>query len=383
MVEPSLPLTPLDGALGTPAVIVERARLAANLARVQAIARERRVRLRPHVKTHKCLEIGRAQLAGGAIGLTCAKVGEATVFLDDGAGSLTIAYPLVDPAKAAAALTRGRERGAEVRLIADSEAGVEALETAARKVGVTAPVAVKIDVGLHRCGLAEDDPRLLPLIARIARAGSLRFLGLIAHAGHAYGAGDAQGVRRVAAEEAATLARVKARIEAAGHTVAEVSVGSTPTVLGSDSYEGITEIRPGNYVFLDLTPVRLGLARLDDVALHILATVVGVNDVHAIVDAGSKVLSSDLGAHGSGAGGFGLAFAEDAPWDAERGMAVTRLSEEHGFVAHGGRAPAIGARLRIVPNPSCPVANLADELIVVGPGDAPEAWRVAARGKVR
>ncbi|MGH6719609.1 MAG: alanine racemase, partial [Alphaproteobacteria bacterium] len=317
MIGPSLPLTPLDGAVATPAVIVERARLAANLARVQAIAERRRVRLRPHIKTHKCLEIGRAQLRGGAIGLTCAKVGEAVVFLDDGAPSVTIAYPLVDPAKAAAAMTRARERGAEARFIADSEAGVEALATAASRVGCTVPVAVKIDVGLHRCGLAEDDPRLVPLVERIARAGSLRFHGLIAHAGHAYGAGDAQGVRRVAAEEAATLARARTRIEAAGHGVVEVSVGSTPTVLGSDSYDGITEIRPGNYVFLDLTPVRLGLVRLDDVALHILATVVSVNDDHAIVDAGSKVLSSDLGAHGSGRGGFGLAFAEDAPWDAD------------------------------------------------------------------
>ena len=379
----TIPLTPLDPELATPAVVVERARLAANLARVQAIALERGVRLRPHVKTHKCLEIARAQLAGGAIGLTCSKIGEAEVFLDDGRASMTIAYPLVDARRAEAVMQRAHERDAELRFVADSEAGVEALAWAARRTGATAPVMIEVDVGLHRCGIAEDDPRLVLLVDRIARSGSLRFLGLLAHAGHAYGAGNAEGVRRVAAEEAAALARAKQRIEGAGHAVAEVSVGSTPTVLGSDTYAGITEIRPGNYVFLDLSPVRLGLATLDDVALHILATVVSVNDTHAIVDAGSKVLSSDLGPHGSGGGGFGLAFALDAPWTARHAMPVSRLSEEHGFVAHGGRPPSIGARLRIVPNHSCPVANLADELVVVGPGAAPETWRVAARGRVR
>lgn len=376
------PLTRLDASVATPAVVVERPRLDANIARIQAIATRNGVRLRPHIKTHKCLELGRAQLAAGAVGFTCSKAEEAAVFVEGGAPSVTVAYPIVDPAKAGAVMARARERGTDLRFIADSEAGVDALAAAADDAGLDVAIFIKIDVGLHRCGLAEDDQRLVPLVERIARSRRLGFQGLLAHAGHAYGAGDAAGVRRVAREEAAILARVKTRIEAAGHAVPEVSVGSTPTALGSDAYGGITEIRPGNYVFLDLTPVRLGLARLDDVALHILATVVSVNDDHAIVDAGSKVLSSDLGPHGSGGGGFGLAFAEDAPWDMAGGMAVARLSEEHGFVAHGGRRPRIGQRLRIVPNHSCPVANLADSLLVVAPGAAPIAWRVAARGKV-
>lgn len=367
--------------IATPAVVVDRARLVANIARVQAIADGRGVRLRPHIKTHKCLEIGRAQLARGAVGFTCSKTEEAAVFVDDGAPSVTVAYPIVDPAKAAALMARAKSRGTDLRFIADGDATVDALAAAAAREGVTVGVFVKIDVGLHRVGLEVGDPRLVPLARRIAGTKGLRLAGILSHAGHAYGGGDAAGVRAIARAEAALMVEAKAALEAAGLAVPEVSVGSTPTVLGSDAYEGITEIRPGNYVFMDLTPVRLGLATFDQVALHISATVVSVNGVHAIIDAGSKVLSSDLGAHGSGAGGFGLAFRAGEAWSMA-GMPVARLSEEHGFVAHGGRRPAVGERLAIVPNHSCPVANLADALVIVGDGPA-ETWRVAARGKVR
>jgi D-serine deaminase-like pyridoxal phosphate-dependent protein len=372
-----------DNAIATPAVIVDRPRLEANLARVQAIANARGVGLRPHIKTHKCLEIARLQRAGGAVGFTCSKAEEAQVFITDGAPSVTVAYPMVEPERPARLMALARERGGALRFIVDAEAGVEAIGAAAKRERFQAGVFIKVDVGLHRVGLKEDDPRLVPLAKRIVATDGLAFQGLLAHAGHAYGAGNAAGVRGVAREEAAIMGRVKRRLEDTGLTVPEVSVGSTPTALASDAYDGITEMRPGNYVFLDMTPVRLGLAELDDVALHVLATIVSLNDDMAIIDAGSKVLSSDLGAHGSGAGGFGVAFPAEGPPRADDGMPVARLSEEHGLVRHGGRRLRVGERLRVVPNHSCPVANLADELVVVAPGAAPEIWRVAARGKVR
>lgn len=367
-------------AVATPAVVVSRDRLVANIARVQAIADAYGVRLRPHIKTHKCLEVAHAQLAAGAVGFTCSKTEEAAVFIADGAPSVTVAYPVVDPAKAAALMAAARVSGTALRFIADGDAAVDALADAAARTGVAVGVFIKIDVGLHRVGLEESDPRLVPLAQRIARARGLSLAGILAHAGHAYGASNAAGVRQVARTEAALMARAKARLEAAGLAVPEVSVGSTPTVLASDAYDGITEIRPGNYVFLDLTPVRLGVATFDQVALHVLATVVSVNDSHAIIDAGSKVLSSDLGAHGSGAGGFGLAFRQGEPWTMA-GMRVARLSEEHGFVARGGHRPRVGERLCVIPNHSCPVANLAETLVVTD-GDRFETWGVAARAKV-
>ena len=368
----------------TPAVLLDRDRLLANLDRVQTLANSRGVRLRPHVKTHKCLEMGRLQLERGAAGITASKVDEALVFIENGSQSVTVAYPLLDQRKIDRLLAAAARNRTDVRVTVDSRAGVEALSRSAAQAGATIGVYLEIDVGLGRCGMREDDPELIPLVQRIHGSDGLRFFGLLSHAGHAYAAKDRAGAAAVAAEECAILKRVRGKLESAGIEVAEVSVGSTPTVLASDTYEGITEIRPGNYVFMDRTPVRLGLASLDDVALTVLATVVSRNDSYLITDAGSKVLSSDVGAHGTGgAGGYGLAFPLGAPLAGSSGLNVARLSEEHGFVERGGMDIPIGARLRIIPNHSCPVANLADELVVVSGDQLVDRWRVAARGKVR
>ena len=161
----------------------------------------------------------------------------------------------------------------------------------------------------------------------------------------------------------------------------EVSVGSTPTVLGCESFEGMTEIRPGNYVFADATAVRLGVATFNDVALSVLTTVISANDRYFIIDAGSKVLSSDLGAHGTGGNaGYGLGFRID---DLSREpLRVVRLSEEHGFIEREGDLP-IGTKLRVIPNHACPVANLAERLTVVSNDEVVDQWAVAARAKVR
>ena len=365
-------------------MLVDRDRMLANLERVRMIAAARGVRLRPHIKTHKCLEIGRIQLERGAVGITASKVDEALVFIENGFPSVTVAYPLVDRRKVDRLLAAAIRHSTDVRVTVDSRAGVEALSRSSSKAGVDVSVFLEIDVGLRRCGVREDDPQLLDLVRLIRSSTGLRFVGLLSHAGHAYAAKDAAGVAAVAAEECAILKRVRDRLDAVGVRVAEVSVGSTPTVLASDSYEGITEIRPGNYVFIDRTPVRLGLAGLEDVALTILATVVSRNDSYLITDAGSKVLSSDAGAHGTGAaGGFGLAFPVDQAVMTSAGLNVARLSEEHGFVERDGRDIRVGAKLRIVPNHSCPVANLADELLVASGDRIVDRWRVAARGKVR
>jgi D-serine deaminase-like pyridoxal phosphate-dependent protein len=242
-------------------------------------------------------------------------------------------------------------------------------------------VFVKVDVGLHRCGLMETDPRLVRLAEDICAAPTLRFDGLFSHAGHAYGAANAGEVRAIAAEEANILNRVRHRLECAGITVPEVSVGATPTTLVSESYDGITEIRPGNYVFMDRTPVRLGLVGLDRVALFVAATVVSANDRFFIIDAGSKVLSSDLGAHGTGGAGYGIAFALEEEAGVGEAMEVVKLSEEHGFVRRGDAELALGSKVRVIPNHACPVVNLTDELVVVE--DEIHRWPVAVRGCVR
>ena len=144
----------------------------------------------------------------------------------------------------------------------------------------------------------------------------------------------------------------------------------------------MSEIRPGNYVFLDATACRLGIATLNDLSLGVVTTVVSVNDRYCIIDAGSKVLSSDAGPHGTGGGGFGSCFALGAAassWSG--GRQVVRLSEEHGFIEHGGEPVPIGTRALVFPNHSCPVVNLADRLVVLEPGRNPVFWAVAARGR--
>ncbi|HXH04014.1 MAG TPA: alanine racemase [Candidatus Competibacteraceae bacterium] len=376
----------LEG-LATPAVIVDRDRLVRNIARIQEKGERHGVHVRPHIKTHKCIEIARLQVAAGAIGITASKPAEALVFIEAGIESVTVAYPIVDRRRAVTLLEAAAVHGCRLRTIADSDAVVSTLAAGAREVGTRLDVFLKIDVGLGRVGVKPDSPDVIRLAGTIAEAGALRFAGLLAHAGHAYGARDPQAVRAIAESERLTLLGVAERLRAAGLEVPEISVGSTPTVLAAECFDGITEIRPGNYVFLDLTAVRQGLARLDDVALSVLATVVSVNQSHAIIDAGSKVLSSDLGAHSTqGVIGYGRAFTLDQPLTHEHcdaGLVVERLSEEHGFVALQGHRLSVGDRLRIVPNHSCPVVNLSHTLQVIDCQHPLETWPVAARALVQ
>lgn len=366
----------------TPFVAIDRRRLSANIARVAEIARAGMCRLRPHIKTHKSPVIARQQLAAGAVGVTSAKCEEALVFLNGGVPSLTLAHPLVDPAKVARLLRAAADRAAEVRFIADSLVGIEAIASAARAAGRQVPVFLKIDVGLGRCGVPPESAAAPQLAQAIARTPGLVFQGLLAHAGHAYGAGTAEGVRRAAAAERLAMTGLAESLRRSGLDVPEVSVGSTPTVLANAGLDGITEIRPGNYVFLDLTQVALGVAGLTDVALSVVGTVVSRNDTYAIIDAGSKVLSSDRGPHGSDAlQGYGLAFAMGAG-QGEAGLPVAKLSEEHGFVAHAGRELRIGSRLRVFPNHACVVANLARSLWAFDADGGIEEWPVEARALV-
>lgn len=325
--------------LQTPCVLVDHSRLIGNIAWIQGKANAHQVLLRPHIKTHKCLEIARLQLAEGAVGVTASKADEALVFINGGIKSVTVAYPIISQAKLDNLLTASSIHETDLRLLVDSVTGVEALAVAAERHKTAINVFVKIDVGLHRCGLREDDPGLTTLIQRITNNARLRFKGLLSHAGNAYGAKGAEDVLQIAREECRILGRVKSRIEDLGVEVTEVSVGATPTAIVSDLYEGITEMRPGNYVFMDMTPLRLGLIDADRISLSVLATIISVNQDYMIIDAGTKVLSSDLGAHGTGGGvGYGVAYSVEDFETKRYPLPVLKLSEEHGFLKRNGCA---------------------------------------------
>lgn len=367
----------------TPAVVVDRPQLARNIAGMQAIADRYGVGLRPHIKTHKCLEIAQMQRQAGAVGITASKTDEALLFIEAGFASITVAYPLIDPCKLDRLLAAARSHGTDLRVLADSRAGCKALAAAAERQHLRLGVFLKVDVGLHRCGLRESDPELIPLARSLHEAQWLDFRGLLSHAGHAYGAGSPGAVRAVAAEECAIMLRVRERLSTVGISVPEVSVGSTPTALASDTYEGITEMRPGTYVFLDRAGLRAGLIHPEDIALTVVATVVSRNTDYLIVDAGSKVLSSDSGAQGASSSGYGLAFPLDRYPRLDEALTVEKLSEEHGWVGRGPSQLNIGERVRIIPNHACPVANLADGFAVADGMEIAAWWPVAARGRVR
>lgn len=347
--------------LPTPYVSVDVDVLDRNVARMAAFTRERDLALRPHAKTHKCLEIARRQLAAGAAGLTVATVAEAEVFSAGGCEDLFIAYPLwVD-----------RARGARLREVAARAAvrvGVDSAESAqalARHAGRDIEVMVEVDSGHHRSGVRPADAAAVALAADKA---GLRVRGVFTFPGHGYGPALAEGV---AAEEAVALVEAADAMRAAGFDPDVVSGGSTPTASWSH-VAALNEIRPGVYVFNDAQQVELGVCDFEDVALAVVATVVSRSADHVILDAGGKVLGADRSAWATGHGRL-----PDLP-DAR----ITALSEHHATVTvpPGAELPERGSRLRVVPNHVCATVNLADELIAVSGGDVVDRWAVAARG---
>lgn len=367
----------------TPCALLDKSRLQDNIHNIQRIADTQHVNVRPHVKTHKCLEIFQLQDEAGAVGITASKTDEALTFINNGVQSVTVAYPLVVDSKLDRLVAVSSSHRVDLRLTLDSFYGLEMITRVAKRHGAEINIFLKIDVGLHRCGVREDDPLVLELARAIQEESSLNFLGLLSHAGHAYGAENSDQVRQIARNEYQILNRVRAKLEKKQIRVKEISVGSTPTVLASEDYDVITEIRPGNYVFMDRTPLRLGLIQSQQIALSVLATVVSVNPEYFIIDAGSKVLSSDQGAHGiAGMEGYGLAYPLEHFDDFSHEMVVLKLSEEHGFVSRQNFDLPIGSVIRINPNHSCAVANLADSYVIANGDQVIDKWQIAARGQV-
>jgi D-serine deaminase-like pyridoxal phosphate-dependent protein len=357
--------------LATPAVVVDLDVLERNIGRMADRAREAGVRLRPHAKTHKCPDIARLQRAAGAWGLSVAKVGEAEVFADAGFDDLFVAYPVVGEDKGRRLLALADR----VRLAvgADSLEGARTLAGPFREAARALDVLLKVDVGYGRVGVLPE--HAVELARRVADLPGLRLRGVFTHAGHGYLAETRAAVDEIARLEGERLAAAAADLRAAGFAVEEVSVGSTPTAAGAMRVPGVTECRPGNYVFHDASQVALGTCRMEDCALTVVATVVSVPAPdRAVVDAGSKTLSSDP--LRPRPGGYGRVLG--------RSSRIERLSEEHGVISVvEGESFQIGERVRILPNHACVVANLHGSLVGLC-GDRVEArLEVAARGRVR
>lgn len=355
--------------LETPVPVVDLDRLALNLDRMAAYATLHGLALRPHVKTHKSPRIAAEQLRLGARGLTCATLGEAEVMAavcDD----LLVAYPPVGAARLER-LARLPE-GVQLSVAVDDGQALDALALAARLSGRTVDVLVEADLGMHRVGVATPD-RAVATARQVLRHPSLRFRGLQFYPGH---------IREAVADQDTALARLArdlgAYIEAltdAGLPPAVVSGGSTPAAWRMHEVAGVTEVRPGTYVYNDRTTAQIGACHWDDCALTVLATVVSVAvPGQAVIDAGTKALGREpLRADGDGYGAL-----LDRPE-----VIVSRLSEEHGILdlSRTTWRPQLGDQVRIVPNHVCIVVHLFDEIIGVRGAAVETRWPVAARGR--
>lgn len=356
-------------ALPTPAILIDRAKLAANLLSMQRVCDENGVELRPHMKTHKMVEVARQQLATGAKGLTCAKLGEAEAMLPSGVQEIFLAHSLADPGQAprVAALA---ERLRDFRVAVTSEAHLEALVRVATATGRKLNVMLAVDTGLGREGVRSDEAAVR-LAGLIARQPSLELRGIYCHEGHIYGAAPAE-FRATVGQMVDRLDRVRNSIDP--RLVVWPGCSVTARIAAGLSRGRVQAVRPGAYMFGDLSLARTtGVMAWDDVAVHILATVVDRPEPGlALIDAGSKTFSSDRTAQNI----FGIAVDG-------RDLSVVRVNEEHGYV-RGADVDRlrVGERIAFVPAHICTVINLTDAVTVVEGGVAVDSWRVAARGRI-
>lgn len=368
----------------TPQVLVNYDTLLANIKSMASFAEQHKLQLRPHLKTHKTAEIVQLQLENGAIGITVAKISEAEKMVrakefENEKLSILIAFPPVGEVnlKRIAQL----QKHASLLLMIDSLEQAQALENYAKANHISFTVVVKINTGLQRCGLDPEQEILLHFIKALSQLTSLRFEGIMTHAGHAYGASSKKELEEIGFYEGEIMVKLGRHLEQdLGQGVPTISVGSTPTVRLSGSIKGVTEIRPGNYVFYDKSQVRLGSATWDECALRVISRVVSHPAPNRwIIDAGSKTLALDQGAHGkSSLSGYGEVVGHS-------GLEITRLSEEHGVLE--GKATQqlkIGDIIEIIPNHACPVVNLANQLLILQQNEQLQTfstWNNIARGQ--
>ena len=358
--------------LPTPAILIDGAIVRRNVARMADYARQHRLRLRPHTKTHKSTLVARMQMDHGAVGLTVAKAGEARV-MAAAADDLLVAYPAVDARRCETLALLARER--TVRVAADSVDGVDALSDAARAAGTTLGVLVDLDVGLHRTGV-QSPADALALARHVARSPGLRLDGLMFYPGHVRGPSREQEDALRAVDE--ILAETLGLWRRSGLEASIVSGGSTPTATASHRLAHMTEFRPGTYVFQDMNGVHGGFATLDDCAARVVTTVVSTAvPGQVVVDAGSKTLTMDrCGAAPDSGHGLVVEYPR---------AKVVKLTEEHGQVDVSGcdRVPRVGERVTIVPNHVCPCINLQDRVWWRdAAADDPRPIPVDARGMV-
>lgn len=347
--------------LDTPTVLIDIDRAEANLKRAQDAADKAGIALRPHIKTHKLPLFAKKQVALGAVGVTVQKLGEAEVMADAGLDDLLLTFNIIGAAKLKR--LKALHKRVTIRVVADSAECVAGLAAHFADAGKPLGVFVECDTGMGRCGVQSPEAAVA-LAQRIIAASGLQFAGVMTY--------PAAGKYH---EAARWLNDAKAAFVAADIDLPVITTGGTPDIWHMDEAAKVaTEYRPGTYIYMDRSQVAAGAAALEDCALTVLATVVSrPTEDRAIIDAGSKALTSDL------LGLVGHGHVVEYPQ-----AKVVGLSEEHGTLDVSACAikPKIGDLIRIIPNHCCPVTNLFDRVNLIRDGELIETLTVTARGRV-
>ena len=361
--------------LRTPALILDRSVLARNCAAMAARMKRHGVRLRPHVKTAKAARVAEIATAGQFGGITVSTLAEARYFAAQGYRDITYAVGMV-PAKLdeAAALQRD---GVRLSLITDNLDAAAGLAARAKELGVSVPILIEVDTGGARAGVAPDSDELIALGRTIDAASALSLEGVLTHAGQSYHCQGVAEIEAVAEAERAGITAAAARLRDAGLPCPVVSAGSTPTAVHARVLDGVTEMRPGVYVFFDLDQVGIGTCGVADIALSVLARVIGHNRRagRILIDAGALALSKDVSAgEFMPQAGYGLICPLDSNEPVE-GLRVADVHQEHGLIAAAEGEPPYerfppGSLLRILPNHACITAAAHNAYQVVDGGTA-------------
>lgn len=363
------------GPPGTPYVSIDRARMQSNILEMAGMARSSEVSLRPHVKTHKIPAIAREQLEAGAVGISVATVSEAEVMADSGIEDIFIAYPLVTEEKILRAVALSRR----IRLIVgvDSLEGARKLSEVAETEDHTLEVRLEVDTGLRRTGVLYEDA--VELAAEIQSTSNLDLTGIYTYRGAVLDGSPTLELEKAGIEEGQLMATLADRVRERGMRVNDVSVGSTPTAQYAARVQGVTEVRPGTYVFYDKMQTKLGACSFDECAAEVVATVVSKPSSElAVIDGGSKTFATDVqpGSAPLNLVGFGEIVGHPE-------ATLERLTEEHGMILLNGESDLqVGDAIRIVPNHICSTVNLHDAIYLTSEDGGVEELQVAARGKV-
>ncbi len=361
--------------LDTPALLIDVDRMERNLKEMADIAADAGVGLRPHVKTHKSPKLALRQLELGARGITVAKIGEAEVMADAGIRDIRIAYPIVGEPKMAR-LAKLMER-ADVSISLDSVEAARGLSDLGAKLGTRIRILLKVNTGLDRVGILPEEA--LDIARGIAALPGVQIVGILTHEGQAMKYASREGAKQCALEAGQVMVETANRLRREGFSIDEISVGSTATARDIAYVPGVTEIRPGTYIYNDFNEISVGVATEDTCAVTVLATVVSIpSNERAILDSGSKTLTSDLIGPPSSRKGYG--YVKGFPE-----ITIARLTEEHGILAlpDAKSRLKIGQRVEIIPNHICPVVNLADVMYLMKNGQCEGQVEVLARGKNR